>query len=202
MKSAEFNWSILKFPNAEVELKVKITWRIRFEWSLTIPETFVDDDQYGRSNAQTPTFTIAGGQWNFGIDTNRRSNRLVSSSPHSTSFLSLELRARHSADFPGSIGLPYFWLQSSAKNHQRQLIHVKIAFMYLFIFLFVFFLLAVDRQTDIFIWHLKKSDIRGRRMTVRSSSHPPPRTNLFRTHFSLRNWWMFLTKDILLCEYG
>jgi len=56
---------------------------------------------------------------------------------HSTSFLSLALRTRHSADFPGSIGLPKFWLQSSAKKNQRQLIHVKIAFIFLFIFIVV-----------------------------------------------------------------
>ena len=113
---------------------------------------------------------IADGQ----VYTNRRSNRLVSSVAHSTSFLSLALRPRHSADFSGSVGLPKFWLQSSAKNHQRQLIHVPIVFIFLFVFLFVF------------VFHP-------------CSCH---RLVIFRTHFTLVNQCMFLTEHVLIREYG
>ena len=131
-----FTASIYKFPNAKVELDVKTTltnslsmianysWNFRWWWLAW-------------KALMWKCLWLADGQWNGGVDTNRRSNRLLSSMAHSTSFLSLALRTRHSADFPGSIGLPKFWLQSSAKKNQRQLIHVKIAFIFLFIFIVV-----------------------------------------------------------------
>ena len=117
---------------------------------------------------------IAGGQWNVGVDTNRRSNRLFSSAAHSSSFLSLALRTRHSADFSGSIGLPKFWLQSSAKKNQRQLIRVTIVFIFLIVFLFVF-------------------------VFPSCSCH---RLVSFRTHFTLVNQCMFLMEHVLIRQYG